>query len=235
MDQKSHYLPSLSSTVKIMGIFSLMTASSLFGPTTGNASPGPAAIALKIETSAGDIGLELYGTAAPITVCNFLRYVVTGHYDGGQFFRTVLSSRRSANPIPINVIQAAGRDQSGPDLFAPIPLERTSLTGLHHRSGTLSMARLGPDTATSSFFITLEDTKDLDFGGRRNPDGQGFAAFGRVTSGMEVVTHIHQASSQDETLTPPIKISRIQWLQPLTPAKLKTAVPGCQWPLPDAN
>ena len=91
----------------------------------------------------------------------------------------------------------------------PIPLERTRDTGLRHVDGAVSMARSGPDTAQDQFVICIGDQPELDFGGKRNPDGQGFAAFGKVVRGMEVVRKIQASPAQGERLTPPIKILRI--------------------------
>ena len=91
----------------------------------------------------------------------------------------------------------------------PIELERTSVTGLRHIDGTLSMARGGPDSATSSFFICIGNQPALDFGGHRNLDGQGFAAFGRVTRGMDVVRKIQASAAEAQRLTPPVTITRI--------------------------
>ena len=79
-------------------------------------------------------------------------------------------------------------------------------TGLRHLDGTLSMARDGPDTATGDFFICIGDQPELDFGGRRHPDGQGFAAFGRVVRGMDVVRAIQAAPADAQHLTPPVRI-----------------------------
>jgi peptidyl-prolyl cis-trans isomerase A (cyclophilin A) len=158
-----------------------------------------------IRTSQGDIGLGLNIYKAPATVCNFLRYVEAGRYVGGQFFRTVVA-RTDDNPNPIAVIQAAtpaGSDDAG---FGPIPLERTRDTGLTHRAGTISMARDAPDTATSSFFIVVDDAPALDFGGARNPDGQGFAAFGFVAGGMPVVRAIQALPATDEAIDEPVLI-----------------------------
>ncbi|MBI3721615.1 MAG: peptidylprolyl isomerase, partial [Fimbriimonas ginsengisoli] len=90
--------------------------------------------------------------------------------------------------------------------FAPIKLERTNETGILHLRGTISMARDGPDTATSDFFICIGDQPSLDFGGKRNPDGQGFAAFGRVTKGMEVVKKIQTWPSLGQALRPVVVI-----------------------------
>jgi peptidyl-prolyl cis-trans isomerase A (cyclophilin A) len=81
------------------------------------------------------------------------------------------------------------------------------MTGLRHLDGTLSMARIAPGTAGSAFFICIGDQPDLDFGGRRNPDGQGFAAFGRVAEGMDVVRAIFKkAEKTTDHLSSPIPI-----------------------------
>jgi peptidyl-prolyl cis-trans isomerase A (cyclophilin A) len=106
--------------------------------------------------------------------------------------------------VKIEVIQA-GPAPGRPEL-PPIPLERTRDTGLRHRDGCLSMARDGPDTATGDFFVCVGDQPELDFGGRRNPDGQGFGVFGRVVEGMDVVRRIHRAPARGQSLTPPVPI-----------------------------
>ena len=175
------------------------------------AAPAPAraqsaAPIVILHTVQGDIVLQLDAAQAPVTVCNFLRYVGTGRYAGGSFFRTVVGET-NANPHPIDVIQAATSAGSDDPGLGPIALERTIDTGLRHAAGTISMARDGPDTATSSFFIVVKDTPSLDFGGGRNPDGQGFAAFGRVIAGMEIVQAIHAAPAVDEQLTDPVVIA----------------------------
>ena len=172
--------------------------------------PAPSPVVM-IQTDMGAMSVALALDHAPLTVCNFLRYVTDGDYDGGSFFRTVVRQTNTANPNPIDVIQAATPRGSDDDSQPPIVLERTRDTGLHHRAGTISMARGGPDTATSSFFIVTQDTPSLDFGGARNPDGQGFAAFGRLIDGLDVARRI-QASPADgqEQLTPPIVIRSVR-------------------------
>ncbi|MDQ1153579.1 peptidylprolyl isomerase [Brevundimonas sp. SORGH_AS_0993] len=160
-----------------------------------------------LETTAGRIVLALDPAAAPISTCNFIGYVVFGDYDNGAFFRTVLRETNTANPHPIDVIQAATPRGSDDDSRPPIRLERTRDTGLRHVAGTVSMARDGPDSATSSFFIVIRDTPSLDFGGARNPDGQGFAAFGQVIEGMDVARRIQgMPANAEEQLTPPVTI-----------------------------
>jgi peptidyl-prolyl cis-trans isomerase A (cyclophilin A) len=154
----------------------------------------------------GDIVLEVDAARAPITAANFLRYVDAGRYDGGGFHRSVRLDNQPGKTALIEVIQAGVKPDLSPADYPPIPLERTSKTGLRHHDGTLSMARDGADTATSDFFVCIGEQPALDFGGKRNPDGQGFAAFGRVLKGMDVVRRIQMSPADGQRLTPPILI-----------------------------
>lgn len=173
---------------------------------------------VRIRTSLGDIVAVIDTVRAPVTSANFLRYVDAGMYSRGRFHRTVTPGNQPGNAVKIEVIQA-GRAGGRAGDFAPIPLERTSATHLKHLNGTVSMARGGPDTATSDFFICIGNQPALDFGGKRNPDGQGFAAFGQVTSGMDVVRRIQQSPAQGQTLTPAIVIVSIERVrQPTNPS-----------------
>jgi peptidyl-prolyl cis-trans isomerase A (cyclophilin A) len=165
-----------------------------------------------IQTELGDIEVELYPDRAPGTVANFLRYVDAKLYDGSRFHRTVTPDNQPSSPVKIEVIQAGMHSDRAKDEFPPINLERTSETRLRHTDGTLSMARDGPDTATGDFFICIGDQPELDFGGRRNPDGQGFAAFGRVVKGLDVVRKIQAAPVKEQTLTPAVKIQSVRRL-----------------------
>src|SRR5947209_5352022 len=162
-----------------------------------------------IVTALGEIEVELDAARAPVTTANFLKYVDDHFYDGGRFHRTVKPDNQPDNAVKIEVVQAGIDPARAKDEFLPIKLERTRDTKLAHKDGTISMARDGPDTATSDFFICVGDQPELDFGGKRNPDGQGFAAFGRVVKGMDVVRKIKTAPAEGQTLTPPIKIVRI--------------------------
>ncbi len=162
-----------------------------------------------IRTEKGDIEAELDAGKAPATVANFLRYVDARLYDGGRFHRTVTPANQPDNKVKIEVIQAGLDPAKVKDEFPPIKLERTRDTGLRHTDGALSMARDGPDTATADFFVCIGDQPELDFGGKRNPDGQGFAAFGRVVKGMDVVRKIQAGPADGQTLNPPVKIARI--------------------------
>jgi peptidyl-prolyl cis-trans isomerase A (cyclophilin A) len=161
---------------------------------------------VRIETELGKIVVELNTEAAPETARNFLRYVRGGFFDGGSFFRTVTPSNQPNSLVKIQVIQAEVASAREKESYPPIRLERTSETGLRHLNGSLSMARDGPDTAQSSFSICVGDQPELDFGGKRNPDGQGFAAFGRVVEGMEVVQRIHAAPASGQRLNPVVRI-----------------------------
>jgi peptidyl-prolyl cis-trans isomerase A (cyclophilin A) len=165
-----------------------------------------------IRTSLGSMEVEVDTVKAPSTAQNFLRYVDQGAYRGGRFHRTVRQDNQPENKVKIAVIQG-GLDSLRVKDFPPIPLERTSQTGLSHQDGTISMARDGPDTATSDFFICIGNQPALDFGGKRNPDGQGFAAFGRVVRGMDVVRLIQTARAHEQRLTPAIEIIDITRMQ----------------------
>jgi peptidyl-prolyl cis-trans isomerase A (cyclophilin A) len=167
-------------------------------------------VGIVISTERGEIRAVLDSAKAPITVTNFLRYVDAGLYSGGAFHRTVTPDNQPRDSVKIEVIQGRARRTQPDSGFAPIPLERTGVTGLGHGDGVLSMARSGPNSATSAFFITLGAQPALDEGGHRNLDGQGFAAFGRVTSGMDVVRMIQQAPHTDQNLTPAIVITGIR-------------------------
>jgi peptidyl-prolyl cis-trans isomerase A (cyclophilin A) len=165
-----------------------------------------------IQTELGDIEAEIDTERAPITAANFLKYVDGRFYDGGAVNRAVRPDNTVRNDVPIQVIQFQIDPARRHQQFAPIPLERTSVTGLKHVDGAVSMARNAPDTATTSFSIVIGDQPEMDHGGRRNADGQGFAVFGRVVRGFDVVRAI-QASPTGrtgafgtETLDPPIKV-----------------------------
>jgi peptidyl-prolyl cis-trans isomerase A (cyclophilin A) len=157
-----------------------------------------------IRTSMGEIEIEVDSVHAPKTAANFLRYVDLGFYgEFGRFHRTVRADNQQGEKVKIAVIQA-GLAPYKARAFPPIPLENTKVTGLRHRDGAVSMARTGPNSATSDFFICIGDQPALDYGGKRNADGQGFAAFGRVVRGTGAVKKIQEAPAKGETLTPEI-------------------------------
>jgi peptidyl-prolyl cis-trans isomerase A (cyclophilin A) len=175
----------------------------------GQTTPNPIVV---FETGKGAIEIEVDAAHAPLSAANFLKYVDGRFYDGGTINRAVRPDNTIRHDVEIEVIQFQIDRARRSEQFPPVPLERTSATGLKHLDGAVSMARSGPDTATASFSIVIGDQPEMDFGGKRNPDGQGFAVFGRVVKGMDVVTAI-QASPTGargaygtETLDPPIRI-----------------------------
>jgi len=176
-----------------------------------------APVRVVIVTDLGEIEVELEPAKAPLTTANFLKYVDGKFYDGGVFHRTVRADNQPRDKVRIGVVQAGIDPKRQKDELPPIKLERTRDTKLAHKDGTISMARDGPDTATSDFFICVGDQPELDFGGKRNPDGQGFAAFGRVVRGMDVVRKIQKSSAKDQQLTPAIRIVRVT-RKPLSPS-----------------
>ncbi len=166
--------------------------------TAGAAAP----VRVRMVTDLGPIVIELYPDKAPITVANFLAYADQHLLDGGGFYRTV-SPKNDNNPATISVIQGGlNRDDS------PLPAiahETTKVTGILHTDGVISMARGAPGTAGSEFFICIGPNHALDFGGARNKDGQGFAAFGKVVEGMNVVRQIHDAPTVTKADDPYLK------------------------------
>lgn len=170
-------------------------------------------ITVVIETSAGVIEVAVDPVRAPVTTANFLRYVDAGMYDGGRFHRAVRRDNQARQDVLIEVIQG-GRDPASAKTtrgFGPIPLERTSVTTLTHVDGAISMARGNTaDSGSSDFFLCVGPQPALDFGGARAADGQGFAAFGRVTKGMDVVRRIQAGRTNErEQLLEPIRIVRV--------------------------
>lgn len=163
-----------------------------------------------IHTEKGDIVVELYPNQAPYTVYNFLKYVDENWYEGATFYRAVRLDNQPDDSIKIEVIQGGLYDDNQSQALSPIHHETTKSTGIKHLDGTISMARNEPGTATSEFFICIGNQPELDYGGKRNADGQGFAAFGRVIQGMNVVRAIHDAPSKGQTLTPKIKITKMK-------------------------
>ena len=180
--------------------------------------PGPqgAEVRVRIETALGVIDIVVDTEHAPITAGNFLKYVDAKLYDGGRFYRVTRPDNYA--PAPPNrpmmeIIQGGIDPAKRSQVGAPIPLERTSVTGLKHVAGTVSMARGSVDSATTEFFILLDDQPSLDFGGKRFDDEQGAAAFGHVTAGLDVVRKIQQQNpireDRKDYLVTAVEITRI--------------------------
>jgi peptidyl-prolyl cis-trans isomerase A (cyclophilin A) len=193
--------------IMLRALFCILCASVVQSISTGPAE-AQAFPRVIIQTDLGNIEVEIDTVHAPLTAANFLRYVDLGFYRFGRFHRTVRADNQPDSKVKIAVVQA-GLDSFRVKDFPPIKLERTNVTKLQHKDGTISMARDGPDTGTSDFFICVGDQPALDYGGKRNPDGQGFAAFGRVMLGMDVVRKINAAPAKGQALEPAVRIKNI--------------------------
>ncbi len=165
---------------------------------------------IRIETSLGDILVELYPAKAPKTVAAFQQLVKDGAYNNAAFYR-VLKSDESGSAFNTGIIQG-GTHGSGKN-FPLIPHESTKESGLSHTTGTISMARTKPGTASSEFFICIGDQSPLDAGRRGTEDSLGMAAFGKVIKGMDVVKKIHNKPSNGDSFLEKIPISKIKWIE----------------------
>lgn len=167
-----------------------------------------------IETISGDIEVELFPDQAPKSVAAFLSYVDSGYYKNTNFYRVLSDNNQPSDAYRSKLIQG-GLWKSKYKLSASlpgIPHETTQQTKLTHTDGTVSLARMAPGTATTEFFICVGDQHGFDYGGSNNPDGQGYAAFGRVVKGMKVVQEIYGAPEDDQSFTPPVEIFNIKRL-----------------------
>ena len=162
-----------------------------------------------IATELGNILLEIHSDRAPVTAANFLRYVDENRFEGAMFYRVVTMDNQPDSDIKIEVIQGGIGYRESDERLEPIEHETTEQTGIRHGDGVISMARSRPGTASSEFFICVGDQPELDYGGRRNPDGQGFAAFGRVLTGMGIVRSIQNRPANGQMLEPQVKILSI--------------------------
>ncbi len=161
-----------------------------------------------IKTGRGSILVELEADKAPVTVANFLHYVDAQAYDGGVFYR---ASRDPGAPKDGTIV---ARPKLKFHPFPPIRHESTTQTGLRHVAGTLSLGRFAPGTATSNIFICASDEPYLDAHPGAPGDNLGYAAFGRVVRGMEVVAKILSLPTDGATK---FADQRGQWLKPPVP------------------
>ncbi len=178
-------------------------------------SSGPDRPIVIIETTQGMIEIEVYTDTAPISANDFLVYVDNGYYDGEGFYRVV---RADNDPLEMGMSLIQGGRLDSEPLTDPIAHELTTETGLSNTQGVVSIARLEPGTGSAAyFFINIGDNSFLDYGGERNPDGQGYATFGKVILGLDVVRNIQAMEAKGESgdnvttgqiLTNPVKIIR---------------------------
>ena len=169
-------------------------------------------VPVAIDTSLGRIVVALDRGHAPVTTANFLRYIDNHRLDGETFYRSMHREGGGGGLIQGGVRSDVRK------LYPPIAHEPTSQTGLHNVAGAISMANSGPGTARADFFILLSDMPSLDAGGPGG-DANGFAAFGHVTEGMDVVNKIWDAPTsptkgegplKGQMLDPAIKILHAQ-------------------------
>lgn len=167
-----------------------------------------------IHTDLGDITVEVYPEKAPVTAANFLAHVENGDYTNSLFYRVVRMDNQPRSKVKIEVIQGGLFLDEILDTITPIVHETTLQTGILHTDGVISMARDEPGSASTEFFICIGNQPSLDFGGDRNPDGQGFAAFGKVKRGMDIVRAIQQLPDEDQYLKEKVRIRSISIIPP---------------------
>jgi peptidyl-prolyl cis-trans isomerase A (cyclophilin A) len=163
---------------------------------------------VRIKTAAGDIELALYPEQAPKTVAAFLSYVDSGFYRNGSFYRVLNDDNQSSEASKSELIQGGiwRSNQKKASSLPGIPHESTQQTHILHKDGVISLARTTPGTATTEFFICVGDQPGFDFGGDNNPDGQGYAAFGKVVKGMDIVRKIYARPENNQSFDPPVAI-----------------------------
>jgi len=186
-------------------LFALLLIILLIGPASCD-RPDPMVL---ISTDLGDITLELYPELAPVTATNFLSHVENGDYTNSIFYRVVRMNNQPQSKVKIEVIQGGLFHEEIVDTIATIIHETTRETGILHTNGVISMARNNPGSASTEFFICIGDQPSLDYGGQRNADGQGFAAFGKVIKGMDVVRTIQVLPNEGQYLQEPVVIHKI--------------------------
>jgi peptidyl-prolyl cis-trans isomerase A (cyclophilin A) len=155
--------------------------------TTPAPTPAPSRPRVELKTPQGAIVIELYNDKAPITANNFLRYVDAKRFDGATFYRA--SKPKGYTADDYGIVQG-GLQNDPAKLFPPIAHEPTTKTGLSHTDGMVSMGRHAPGSATADFFIMIGDQSYLDANPKAPGDNKGFAAFGKVVEGMDVVRKI---------------------------------------------
>jgi peptidyl-prolyl cis-trans isomerase A (cyclophilin A) len=166
---------------------------------------------IEIQTQYGEIEIELYPKQAPKTVAAFLAYVDSGFFNNSHFYRVLNDENQPSNAEKTDLIQGGIWRSNNKKLASlpGIPHESTKQTGLQHLDGTISLARLAPGTASSEFFICVGKQPGLDYGGANVADGLGYAAFGRVVKGMDVVRKIYHQNDDDQHFDPPVPIYNI--------------------------
>lgn len=169
---------------------------------------------IRIETKYGDIEVELYPKQAPKTVAAFLSYIDSGYFKSASFYRVLRDDEQPSDAPKAELIQGGiwKTNYKLSSSIPGIPHETTQQTKILHKNGTISLARQAPGTANTEFFICVGDQPGFDYGGANNADGQGYAAFGKVVKGMNVVHSIYDAPETDGEFDPVIYINKIKQL-----------------------
>lgn len=166
---------------------------------------------IEIQTQFGDVEIELYPDQAPKTVAAFLSYVDSGFYKRCSFYRVLNDDNQPSNAAKTELIQGGiwKTNNKLSSRLKGIPHETTQQTKILHKDGVISLARLAPGTATTEFFICVGDQPGLDYGGENIDDHQGYAAFGKVIKGMDVVRKIYKQDDYNQYFDPPVAIINI--------------------------
>ena len=169
---------------------------------------------IEIETRIGKIEVELFPDKAPKTVAAILSYIDSGLYRDASFYRVLNMDNQPSDAPKSELIQGGLWNKKGVrrDLLPGIPHETTQQTGILHTDGVISLARQGPGTANTEFFICIDDQPGFNYGGENNPDGQGYAAFGKVVRGMDIVRRIYAMPEDEQYFDPPVPIFNIRKL-----------------------
>ena len=166
---------------------------------------------IEIKTKIGNIEVELFSSQAPKTVAAILSYIDSGIYKDAAFYRVLTVHNQPSDALKAELVQGGLWNKKGAhrDLIAGIPHETTMETGILHTNGVISLARQEPGTANTEFFICVGDQPGFDYEGENNPDRQGYAAFGKVVRGLDIVKRIYDMPEVDQYFDPPIPIYNI--------------------------
>jgi peptidyl-prolyl cis-trans isomerase A (cyclophilin A) len=166
---------------------------------------------VEIKTRFGDIELELYAKQAPQTVTAFISYIDSGFYKRSSFYRVMNQDNQVIDSWKAELVQGGlwRTDYKRATTLKGVAHETTAQTNIKHTNGVISLARMEPGTATTEFFICVGDQPGFDFGGANNPDGQGYAAFGKVVKGANVLKRIYNQPERNQAFDPPVHIFNI--------------------------
>lgn len=177
----------------------------------GCTSPATKNPRIEIRTKIGNIEVELFADKAPQTVKSILSYIDSGFYKDASFYRVLNMDNQPSDAPKAELIQGGLWNKKGArrDLIKGIPHESTQETGILHKNGVISLARQEPGSANTEFFICIGDQPGFDYGGENNPDKQGYAAFGKVTKGMDIVRRIYDLPEEEQYFNPSVPIYNI--------------------------